>query len=265
MKASHRMLILAGLLALAPAGRAGAVEVSTFEDLGLAANSYYFPAATTSFTSGPASFNHDYSSFGTPGCCWVGWTYSSTTDGTTPGDGNQYSAFPGSGAGGSATYGVAFFGTPVVEFAVPGTVQGGYFTNTTYTALSMLNGDSFAKKFGGASGNDPDFLKLTIVGRSETGAVTGAVDFYLADYRFADRRLDYIVSSWTFVDLAALGIVKRLEFALASSDAGRFGINTPTYFALDNLSIAPVPEPATVAMLLAGLAGLAAARRRSMA
>src|SRR4029077_6587926 len=104
---------------------------------------------------------------------------------TTPGPDNQYSAYPGIGAQGSANYGVAFLGQPVgptVTFATPSVVSGAYFTNTTYAALSMLSGDSFAKKFGGASGNDPDFFKLTIIGKNAVEQTTGTVDFYLADY-----------------------------------------------------------------------------------
>ena len=54
--------------------------------------------------------------------------------------------------------------------------------------------------------------------------------FFLADFRFDDDSEDYVVNKWEFVDLTDLGIVKRLEFELSSSDAG-----TPLYFCLDNL------------------------------
>lgn len=249
-------IVLAGATAL-PA----AAAVTTFDDLTLAPGSFYFPAATTTFQSGLASFNHDYSDFGIPGCCWSGWTYSNTTDTTTPGFTNQYSAYAGSGAGGSPNFGVAYFGTPEIRLATPSFVAGAYFTNTTYAALSMLNGDSFAKKFGGASGNDEDFLKLTISGWNAADQQTGAVDFYLADYRFADNSQDYIVRDWTFVDLSPLGAVSKLGFDLTSSDTGPFGINTPAYFALDDLSVTPVPEPSGFALLAAGLAMLAVAYR----
>jgi hypothetical protein len=47
----------------------------------------------------------------------------------------------------------------------PVTVTGAYFTNTTYAALSMLSGDSFAKKFGGASGDDPDWFKYPSINK----------------------------------------------------------------------------------------------------
>jgi hypothetical protein len=61
------------------------------------------------------------------------------------------------------------------------------------------------------------------------------VDFYLADYRFADSNDDYIVDSWRQVDLSSLGHATRVTFALSSSDVGMFGMNTPAYFAVDQI------------------------------
>jgi len=220
----------------------------------------------TDFASQGASFNNEFSDFG-GGCCWQGWAYSQTTDATTPGFGNQYSAIAGSGALGSATYGVAFTGgasggqAPVsrITFDQEVSLLGAALTNTTFAALSMRDGDSFAKKFGGASGDDPDFFTLTITGRDTLGLATGSVLFDLADFRFADNALDYILSDWAFVDLTGLGSVAALEFELDSSDQSFGFLNTPSYFALDNLMF--VPEPGSAALLALGLALLA--RRRS--
>jgi hypothetical protein len=114
----------------------------------------------------------------------------------------------------------------------------------------MLNGDSFAKKFGGSGGNDPDWFFLTMTGKDAAGVVTGTVDFYLADFQFADNQLDYIVNNWRFVDLTPLGVVKSIEFSLSSSDTSAWGMNTPAYFAIDTI----VPEPAT--LLLLGIGAL---------
>ncbi|MEO8627357.1 MAG: DUF4465 domain-containing protein [Betaproteobacteria bacterium] len=248
----RRMTPLVWFATLLPiAGGVHAATVSTFDDLPLVPNSFYAPAATTTFASGAATFNHDFTDFG-GGCCSSGWTYTNKTDTTTPGFGNAFSAYAGSGAGGSANYAVAFFGTPTVKFASPSIVASADFTNTTYAALSMLNGDTFAKKFGGASGNDQDFFKLTIIGKDALGATTGTVDYYLADYRFSNNAADYVRNAWGVVDLTSLGAVSSLGFELASSDSGQFGINTPAYFAMDNLAVIAVPEPGTPLLLLAG-------------
>ncbi len=206
-------------------------------------------------------------------CCggavfWNGFAYSNTTDTTTPGNSNEISAYAGGGAGNSANYAVAYAGganAPRIEFDVPSVLQSAMFTNTTYTALSMLNGDFFAKKFGGASGTDSDFLRLIITGRDALNASTGTVDFYLADFRSNDAADDYILKAWTMVNLSSLGQVSALEFSFASSDVGQFGINTPVYFALDNIQTAPVPVPAAGYLFGPALAALLLRRRKARA
>ena len=217
------------------------------------------------FSSGGAHFTNYYSSdYGS----WSGWAYSTTHDATTPGFSNQYSAFPGPRSP-DAAYGVAYvsdYDGPTV-IALPSGADAPLsltLTNTTYAVDSMRNGDGFAKKFGGASGNDADWFLLTITGLDSFGGSPGTVDFYLADYRSADNDLDYIVTDWTDVDLTSLGSgVQSLEFTLSSSDSGDFGINTPAYFALAGLTA--VPEPSTYAMLLGtgALAFVCIGRRRS--
>jgi hypothetical protein len=123
----------------------------------------------------------------------------------------------------------------------------------------MRDGDQFAKKFGGDSGNDEDFFKLEIQGFRGTVA-TGSVDFFLADYRFANNSQDYLVDQWARVNLSSLGAVDSLKFALSSSDLGQFGMNTPAYFAMDRIAFSAVPEPGSIALL--GIAGAAAWLRR---
>ena len=228
-----------------------------FEDKSLAPNSFYNGSDLAGgFTSGGAFFNNSYSpAFG----AWSGWSYSNVNDTTTSGFGNQYAAFPGTGVGGAGIYGVAFNFSPgdaritLPAGSLPLSVS---ITNTTYTALSMKNGDSFAKKFGGSTGNDPDFFLLTIQGRDSSNNLTGTVPFYLADYRFVDNTLDYIVNTWQSVDLSTLpSTTTSLTFDMTSSDTGPFGMNTPSYFALDSLIITAVPEPSTMALISITLVG----------
>ncbi len=200
---------------------------------------------------------------------WNGWGYSNTTDTTSFGFGNQHSAYVtpnGGGYGGSDNYAVYFEGFDVettVTGIPAGTLRGAYFTNTTYTAMSMLNGDSFAKKFGGESGNDEDWFLLTITGLNDSEQTTGPVEFYLADYRFEDNAEDYIVSDWTWVDLSSLEDATQLQFTLSSSDSSQWGMATPAYFAMDNLTLGLIPEPSALFLLLCGgLAGIACFGRR---
>jgi hypothetical protein len=234
---------LALLLAVTSIGQAGIV---TFDDLELAPQSYWDGSdGSGGFTSGGAFFVNNYD---IEWQFWDGFAYSNGTDVTATALQGQYNAIAGSGQGGSANYGVAYVGwaaPPTIMFDTPQKPAGVYVTNNVYAYYDMHNGSAFSKKFGGASGNDEDWLKLTITGRDADGTVTDAVDFYLADLRFADNSQDYILDSWAFVDLRSLGEVKTLEFSLASSDSGASGMNTPAYFCLDSLiTDPPLAEPA---------------------
>lgn len=201
------------------------------------------------FLSGGATWKNTFTDFGGGFTAWSGFAYANTTDTTTAGFGNQYSAYPGGGAG-DAVYGVGYASAGAAEAILPVGLQTPLsvkIANSTYAALSMLQGDDFAKKFGGLSGNDPDYFRLTITGRQ--GAImAGQVEFYLADYRSAENSLDTIVTGWATVDLSSLGSgITSLEFSLASTDNGPFGMNTPGYFAVDDLVV--VPEPSWLGFL----------------
>jgi len=237
---------------------------ATLEDLPLLPGSYWNGSdGTGQFISAGATFvNHYNSSWGN----WDGFAYSCGTDTTTLSYTN-YSAIPGSGVDGSANYALAYdpvsgymsLNYPTILFNSPTTVSGAFFTNTTYAALAMQNGYFTAKKFGGQTGNDADWFKLTITGKNVDGGAIGFVEFFLADFRFSNTNQDYIVDQWTWVDLSSLGAVSSLTFALSSSDNDPlYGMNTPGYFALDNLVY--TPEPATFALLT--VSGLFLARRK---
>lgn len=223
---------------------ANAQTVSTFESLSLSPNSYWDGATSPGgaiFTDGNAIFPNVYDS---TFFYWTsGWAYSNMQDSTTAGFINNYSAITASGFNGSNNYAVGNL-NPIVNLnatAMGKVVNGFYITNTTFAALSMRDGDAFSKKFGGITGNDPDWYKLTI--RKWFGGVmtNDSVEFYLADYRFVNNAQDYIIKTWQWVDLTSLGNVDSLQMTLSSTDVGSFGMNTPAFFCIDNFTTADSP------------------------
>jgi hypothetical protein len=213
--------------------------VATFEDVPLTPGSYWNGADQSGrFTSGSASFNNlceDPNSG-----YWEGFACSNCTDtNDTEYTIAQYNAIPGCGQGGTPNYAVAFTGweiIPTITFDTPQVFTGLYVANTCYAFYEMRDSRSFfTKKFGGDTGDDPDWFKLTITGFDPNGLSTGDVEFYLADFRFENNALDYILDSWAFVDLTPLGHVKSLQFTLSSSDTGDWGMNTPGYVCIDTL------------------------------
>ena len=192
------------------------------------------------FVFGEISFPNLYNTeFGS----WEGWAISNIMNDTTAGFMNQYAAYAGTGADETETYAVANAYQPAIikiidEFQLFDIYAKKIrITNATYTALSMRDGDAFAKKFGGETGNDADYLLLTIKGWRKGELLPDSIDFYLADYRFEDNSSDYIIKEWTEVDLNTLMFSDSLSFSLISSDVGMFGMNTPAYFCIDQADI----------------------------
>ena len=182
----------------------------------------------------PNNFNENYNS-------WTGWSISTVIDTLTPGFTNQYACIAGAGAGESTHYATTFVsGESIIEVNNEFSALEISVTNSTYAFLSMLNGDSYAKKFGGESGDDPDFFLLTIKAYRHGQLQADSIDFYLADYRFDDNSLDFIIDEWTTIDLSVFTFIDSLSFTLSSSDVGAFGINTPAYFCVDNITVSDV-------------------------
>ena len=157
---------------------------------------------------------------------------------------DRYSCIAGEGVNGSESYAVAFTTGETLMSTVNegqgGVMEGFYINNSTYAFLSMRDGDSFSKKFGGEDGTDPDFFYLTIKEHGSRNILNDSINIFLADYRSDNPSDDYILNEWTFVDLSRFENVDTLSFVMHSSDVGMFGINTPQYFCIDDVTTTDV-------------------------
>ena len=240
--------LASGLFVLAVTLRSNADVVADCADLSLGSNTYWNGSDLSGgFRSEAVLFNNTFTDWGGGYTSWAGFSYSCVNDPLTPGYGNQYAVISGSGVGGTGVYAVAYDDGPwsesdIITLPVPSAVKGFYINNTTYAALAMRDGTAFSRKFCTASN---DWFMVTITGQDDSGQVTGSTNFFLADFRFTNSAQAYIVTNWTWVSLTNLGAdVKSLHFALSSSDNGLYGMNTPAYFALDNLTTLESYAPA---------------------
>ncbi|MBN2041858.1 MAG: DUF4465 domain-containing protein [Spirochaetes bacterium] len=239
-------------------------SIITFEELSLEPDSYWAgDEDSVSFTSKVAIFENSWEYMGEGqgyvdgvDFYWDGFAYSNMTDTNDEhwGPLYQFCVFGESGANSSSNFGICYIMLDYETYTydpIPQEVtftdranyipEGFHVTNTTYTIASLVHGDQFAKPFGGDTGDDADWFILVVEGFDSAGDSTGVVEFYLADYRFANNDFDYMVTTWTWVDLSSLGTVAKLTFSIDSSDADEnYGINTPAYFALDNLTLRSV-------------------------
>ena len=212
----------------------GNAITATFENLYLDSESFWNAQTTdgsdnaASFVSGSYKFPA-WNLYG--GSYWYGYALSNETATAYTALKDQYRSAAGGGYNGSENYVVHFVSSwdepqkiEVLNNAQGDIVSGFYVTNTAYAINSMTNGDGFAKKF-----EQGDWFKLTATGDNGNTA-----EFYLADLRSDTPADHYILDTWQWFDLSVLGQVKSISFALTSSDVGAYGMNTPSYFCLDN-------------------------------
>ena len=205
-------------------------QVATFEGLTLDTTGFWNGAdGAANYIEEGFSF---YNSYNSEWASWSGFSVSSVQDDSTGTWVNQYAVNTGMAYSGN-NFAVAT-SDALVSFEL-NTINGFYITNSTYASISMLNGDAFAKQFGGESGNDEDWYMLSIIGLVDT-VVTDTIEFYLADFRFADNTEDYIINDWTWLDLTSLGNITSLQFNWSSSDNSDWGMNTPAYFCMDDFN-----------------------------
>jgi len=141
------------------------------------------------------------------------------------------------------------------------------FGNVSINNIALTN-YTIANGLGNTNRFDPNgsgFFRVRFVGLDGSNAPTGQSNWIdLANFGNANDSSDnFLLSNWLAVDLSPLN-TNRLAFEFDGSDKGMFGLNTPTYLALDNFNVTAVPEPGSIAFLsLATSIGVWRFRRRA--
>lgn len=166
-----------------------------------------------------------------------GFTYTNTTDTETAGYAN-ISAITGKGKLGKVylTVNSNDFTPASVTNMNPEKYRfkGAWVTNTTYAYLAVKDGNDgglgVVRKF-----EDRDYFVLTAIGYDAEHNEIDRVEFYLADYRNGQRK---VVDTWEWFDWSVLSSASYITFEMDSSDRGYYGMNTPSYFCLDGITLA---------------------------
>lgn len=210
--------------------------ITDFETFTLTTNSFYKDTNSVPFQTQGVLFRHEWANGQFP--YWSGgFSYTNKNDTTNGNFMNLYNCRAGKGYNNSEKYATGQNNATMVLKAPYDKLDGFYITNTTYAYKSMKNGDQFAKKFGGTTGNDPDWFKVTAKGYFAGALKTDSAVFYLADFRFANNSADYIVQNWQWFNTSNLGEVDSVKFFMYSSDTTGGYINTPAFFSLDEVTI----------------------------
>lgn len=102
--------------------------------------------------------------------------------------------------------------------------------NNTYVMYTVLNGSDFTKEFGPG-----DYITLTAHGVHLDGTESEEI-FYLVNIEDSDISKG-VLMAWEKFDLRGLGECTGIYFTMDSSDKGAWGVNIPTYFCIDQLTV----------------------------
>ena len=114
----------------------------------------------------------------------------------------------------------------------PRVVESLYVVNTLYTYYVLFYGNDYCSPLA-----EDGFFKVTATG-FDGEIQKGTAEFYLADQGRT------FVTKWTKWDLTELGEVDKILFTVFGSAElyGDWGINAPTYFAIDDVTTRVYPE-----------------------
>lgn len=213
--------------------------IATFDDLALEPETAWYGKRESeghdhrkfTYYSGSYSFPCEYA----PSLLtWGGIAYSNQTKTTFsslfP---DQFNSVVGHGVNGSKNYAVAYaYGQHTVEVrathAGPAVIPGTFVTNTAWVKEVTQKGTGM--------GDEPHtpFHKgdyLLLIASNSKGQ---SIEFPLVDYRSSNSAEHYIIDSWQWLDLSALGETESVIFSMKGTRIANGGTTIPAYFCLDD-------------------------------
>ena len=193
-----------------------------FENWGATGYSCFYTESDTKFT---ANYTPEWAT-------WTGFAISNRTATTfnsatmTP---DQFNCIAGGAHGGDNFCVVYPFGESI-DFEVPVTLKGFWYTNNAWTVDAILNGDGMSPgKF-----EADDWLSCYLTPTPADGSLGGA------RYEISLAKGSDYVKEWKYCDLsdvAAFKNISSISFGFGGSKANDYGLATPTYICIDDMVI----------------------------
>lgn len=170
-----------------------------------------------------------YYSTSSYGDYWGGFVLSGTfgTTATVSDYANQFTAWTDGGVDGSARCAIGYIDTYTEGYAIP-TVE--LTSPRTAVSCSLAPSAMVALYTPTEVSKEELWFKIIVTGYLD-GAETGKAESLLVENGVTK-------AGWTGLDLSRLGKVDKLVFTFDSNDVGKYGVNTPGYFALGALTFA---------------------------
>lgn len=107
---------------------------------------------------------------------------------------------------------------------------------TSYVYGTITEGNPFGNDPGKSLKEVGGWFKVTATGYTASGAKTVTVEKYICDYRNQNKPVE-TATTWQLWDLSGLGRVNKVVFNFEGSDVGQWGLNTPAYLAIDDITL----------------------------
>ena len=108
-------------------------------------------------------------------------------------------------------------------------VKGMYINNTPYAYYCCTEENSFGRPLN----QEGDYFKVIAHGVHEDGSES-TTELELCGFHNGQFSG---ITDWTWWDMSELGKVVEIYFTMESTDTGDYGMNTPAYFAMDQLTV----------------------------
>lgn len=116
------------------------------------------------------------------------------------------------------------------------TLKGLWYCNSAYTYGVMQNGNAFGKDGVAVSLKDANgYFEVILECYNAAGTLIATKTRKLAEYRSTETQVEP-VTTWTYWDINVPN-VKTVKFNFQGSDTGDYGLNTPAYICIDDITI----------------------------